>query len=108
MARGSGHAKRAAAPDAPNRVHPRKSHSRAVYAASFSPDGRRIVTVSSSLPWEGTARVWDAESGKPVGEPMHHQGRVTAASFSPDGRRIVTGSIDQTVRVWDTESGKPV
>ncbi len=51
--------------------------------------------------WRQTARVWDAESGKPVGEPMRHEDKVTAASFSPDGRRIVTASNDKTARVWD-------
>jgi roadblock/LC7 domain-containing protein len=52
--------------------------------------------------------VWDAESGKPAGEPIRHESLVNAASFSPDGRRIVTGCIDQTARVWDAESGKPI
>ena len=52
-------------------------------------------------------QVWDAASGKPVGEPMRHESEVVAASFSPDGRRIVT-SYDETARVWDAESGKPV
>ena len=79
-------------------------HEGMVIAASFSPDGRRIVTASE----DKTARVWDAESGKPVGEPMRHEGAVHAASFSPDGRRIVTASYDKTARVWDAESGKPV
>src|SRR5262249_25542806 len=39
-------------------------HQGEVWTASFSPDGRRIVTASS----DNTAQVWDAESGKPVGE----------------------------------------
>ena len=79
-------------------------HQGMVRAPSFSPDGRRIVTASE----DKTARVWDAESGKPVGKPMLHQGVVRAASFSPDGRPIVTASFDKTARVWDAESGKPV
>ena len=42
-------------------------------SAAFSPDGKRIVTASS----DNTARVWDAESGKPLGEPLKgHQVRV--------------------------------
>src|SRR5262249_37751248 len=51
-------------------------HQDSVTAASFSPDGRRILTASDK-----TARMWDAESGKQLGEPMLHQDYVTAASF---------------------------
>jgi WD40 repeat protein len=79
-------------------------HEDVVNAASFSPDGRRIVTASN----DKTARVWDAESGRPVGEPMHHEDVVNVASFSPDGRRVVTVSDDHTARVWESESGNPL
>jgi WD40 repeat protein len=79
-------------------------HEGRVLTASFSLDGRRIVTAS----YDRTARVWDAKSGKPVGEPIRHEDMVNAASFSPNGRRIVTGSVDRTARVWDAKSGKPV
>jgi WD40 domain-containing protein len=70
-------------------------HEGTVKAARFSPDGWRIVTASG----DNTVRVWDAESGKSVGEPMRHEDTVWAASFSPDGRRIVTASQDKTARV---------
>ena len=68
--------------------------------ANFSADGQRIVTASH----DNTAQVWDAESGRPVGEPLRHEGWVSAASFSPDGQRIVTASRDRTARVWDVRS----
>ena len=35
-------------------------------SAAFSPDGKRIVTASS----DKTARVWDAATGQPIGEPL--------------------------------------
>ena len=63
-----------------------------VVSASFSPDGSRIVTAS----WDGTAKVWDAESGAELLTLKGHAAQVTSASFSPDGSRIVTGSVDNT------------
>ena len=76
-----------------------------VVSAAFSPDGKRIVTAS----WDKTARLWDAESGKQIGEPLTgHTDAVMSAAFSPDGKRIVTASWDKTARLWDAESGKQI
>ena len=73
-------------------------------SAAFSPDGKRIVTASS----DKTARLWDAETGKPIGEPLRgHEDDVRSAAFSPDGKRIVTASDDKTARLWDAATGKP-
>ena len=44
---------------------------------------------------DNTARVWDAATGKPLGEPMRHEAEVVAASFSADGHRVVTASCGQ-------------
>jgi hypothetical protein len=46
-------------------------------------------------------RVWDAASGKPIGELLKHEDVVNSAQFSPDGQRIVTASWDKTARLWD-------
>ena len=73
------------------------NHDDVVNSAQFSPDGQRVVTAS----WDKTARVWDAFSGKPIGEPMKHDDVVNLAQFSPDGQRIVTASEDKTARLWD-------
>ena len=74
-------------------------------SAAFSPDGKRIVTASE----DKTARLWDAETGEPIGEPLKgHADTVYSAAFSPDGKRIVTASADKTARLWDAETGKPI
>ncbi|HTX22090.1 MAG TPA: AAA family ATPase [Candidatus Aquilonibacter sp.] len=79
-------------------------HNGAVCSAQFSPDGKRIVTAS----YDGTARVWDAQTGQPLTPPMKHNGAVISAQFSPDGTRIVTASYDGTAMVWDSQSGQPL
>src|SRR6266487_2690730 len=79
-------------------------HDASVTSEQFSPYGQRVVTTS----YDRTARLWDAASGKPIGEPMKHQDMVRSAQFSRDGQRVVTASDDRTARLWDAASGKPI
>ena len=81
-----------------------EGHSEGVNSVAFSPDGKRVVTGSS----DKTARIWNAQTGKPLRTLQGHSSYVTSVAFSPDGKRIVTGSDDHTARVWDAETGKPL
>jgi len=65
-------------------------------SAAFSPDGK----ASSPRLSDKTARLWDAESSKQIGEPLSGHSAVTSAAFSPDGKLIVTASSDKTARLW--------
>jgi hypothetical protein len=56
--------------------------------------------------WQWCPRVWNAQTGKPLIEPLHHENGVNSAQFSPDGTRVVTASRDNTARVWDARSLK--
>jgi WD40 repeat protein len=78
-------------------------HSQGVRVVAFGPDGRTVLTGS----FDGTARVWDATTGKPLGEPMVHQGLVRRVGYASGGKTVVTASFDHTARLWKTpEPGK--
>src|SRR3990170_1404202 len=79
-----------------------QGHQRWVYSASFSPDGRRIVTASH----DRTAKIWDTATGQLIRTLQGHRNVVCAASFSPDGQRVVTASRDGTAKIWDVATGQ--
>ena len=56
-------------------------HTGPVNVITFDPSGERAATGSD----DGTARVWNARTGEPVGQPMHHQGAVRDVAFDPTG-----------------------
>jgi hypothetical protein len=73
----------------------RMAHDGEVTSVAFSPDGKYVVPGSV----DGTARVWEAGSGKEVAR-MTHDDLVRSVAFSPDGKYVVSGSVDGTARVW--------
>ncbi len=83
----------------------RLNHSEFVLSVAYSPDGGRIVSGS----YDKTLRIWDAQTGAPIGEPLGgHEYSVRSVAYSPDGSRIVSGSEDNTLRIWDAQTGAPI
>ena len=66
---------------------------------AFSPDSKTILTGST-----GTAQLWDAITGRAVGQPIH-QGGIATVAFSPDGKTILTAGWDRAARLWDVPTG---
>ncbi|KIM77885.1 hypothetical protein PILCRDRAFT_824860 [Piloderma croceum F 1598] len=82
-----------------------RGHTGIVYCATFSVDGKQIVSGSS----DHSIRVWDAQTGNPVLGPLKmHTHAVYNVAFSPNGRRIASGSGDDTILVWHALTGKVV
>ena len=78
-------------------------HTKVVWGASFSVDGKYVLTGSE----DGTARLWDRKTGQEVrqfGCPY----LVYQVAFAPDGRSILTNCGDTSIRLWDLETGKPL
>ena len=90
-----------ATPAAPSIVHGKGI---VILHARLSPDARRVLTVGA----DDMARLWDATTSAPLGQPMHHTGIVRWAEFSPDGERVLTASDDGTARLWNGRTGEPL
>ncbi len=81
-----------------------RGHEDGVLQVAYSPNGSQLVSASS----DGTARVWNVETGSEIAVLRGHEGAVRSAAFSPDGRRIVTASADKTARLWNAASGAEI
>jgi len=77
-------------------------HRHEVTSMSWSPDGTRLATGS----WDGTAKVWEAASGRELLTLSGFAGQVNSVSWSPDGTRLATGNQDGMARVWDATGGR--
>ena len=75
-----------------------------IEAIAFSPDGHIVLTGADDL----TARFWDFATGRPLGQPLHHQGSVRAAGFRGDGKVAMTAGWDKAVRLWDVSTGQSI
>ena len=75
-------------------------HSSVVNYASFSPDGKYLVTVSD----DNTAKLLEFEGGQWREKViLRHSDWVMSASFSPDGKHLVTASCDGIAKLWRLE-----
>ncbi len=83
-------------------LHTTRDHASWVSSATYTPDGRRIVTGSA----DGTIRVRSVETGETLlrlEEPSNH---VEDIAVSPDARRILAAGQDGVLRIWEGGSSE--
>ncbi|MFT4047906.1 MAG: TIR domain-containing protein [Solimonas sp.] len=87
---------------ADDRVLTLGGHTGAVEAASFSPDGRFVLSAGD----DGSIKLWDAGNGELLDSFVAHDGLIQwrAASFAPDGADILSSGRDGVARLWPVRS----
>ena len=76
-------------------------HSDWVSGASFSPDGRHLVTASR----DHTAQIWECVAGQwRKKATIQHSDWVLNARFSPDGHYILTTGLN--AQIWELVAGQ--
>jgi hypothetical protein len=79
-----------------------QGHTGPTTSESWSPDGTKLASSS----WDGTVRIWDAQTGTSIGAPLTgHTHFITSVSWSPDGTKLASSALDNTIRIWDANTG---
>ncbi len=72
-------------------------HTKSVFDADWSPDGRFIVTGGS----DGQIKLWDAQSLLLVDDVGSHMGAISTISFSHDGQTLYSSGVDDgRLQAW--------
>ena len=77
-------------------------HTDTVKDVAFSPDGAFLASASN----DGTAILWDPDTGEAVRTLKGGPGGFTSLAFVLDGAALATGGMDGTVTLWDTATGE--
>lgn len=80
------------------------AHTDTVRHIAWSPDGRLLATASR----DGTARIFDARSGRALLVLPSDGVMVESVAWSPDSSHLATAGRDCVVRIWNATTGDPV
>ncbi|MCU0416377.1 MAG: caspase family protein [Cytophagaceae bacterium] len=77
-------------------------HEKAIIAAAFSPDGKRIAVADGA----GKIYIHSALTGKVLRTISAHREVIFDLAFHPNGLSLASASWDATVRIWNVETGE--
>jgi WD40 repeat protein len=72
----------------------------------FSADGRLVAKKGGRPRQPGFARVWDAETGAAITQPLPCEDEVQTVGLSPDGTLVWAAERGGLVRVWSVATGR--
>ncbi|KAF8835300.1 WD40 repeat-like protein [Paxillus ammoniavirescens] len=79
-------------------------HTSVVQELIFSKNMDELKIISTSS--DETVRIWNADTGKQVGEPLlGHATETRGIAISTDGTKIVSGGNDGKIIMWNAETG---
>ena len=71
-------------------------HDSDVWDIAFSRDG----DLMASIAWDGSIRIFEAGSWRPVRSTSGHTAPPRTISFDPSGNYLVSAATDRTARIW--------
>jgi WD40 repeat protein len=92
----------------PKQVTPPLNHQDSVLAIAVGSQGKLVASAS----WDGTERVWEAATGRPLAS-FDHKGFVRAIAFIPNEPYepypyLATAGADGAVRIWQVDTGQQI
>lgn len=74
-----------------------------VYSAVWSPDGRRLLTASST----NVARIWAPDDARELVQLQADAPATRSAAWHPDGQQVITIHGASAI-IWDVQAGRPI
>ncbi len=78
-----------------------QAHDDVVYAAKFSPDGKRVASGSA----DKYIRTFDVSNSQMLRRLEGHTNYVLDLAWKGDGSTLVSAAADNTIKVWNPETG---
>ncbi len=71
----------------------------------FSPDNKLLVTTDANEPG---IRLWEARTGREVGQLSGHRDHTAQIAFSPDGKTLASTGGDGSLKLWHLPTRREV
>lgn len=86
------------------RIHTLNGHTDWITAVAIDANGQHVATAS----WDGTVRIWNADTGECLRTFTGHGAPVSAVCFVPNTSNILSASVDGKILCWNSLNGAAV